>query len=653
MLLAERKTWLPRERELLRSCGVIIDAPSDYADKREQYNLKFWNDRFIIDGVRIANADEVPFMIDWDTRQLVTKNERISLRPRELKYLKKHKFGTLFIFQGPTGPLFTMIIFQGVKGEGKIVNEELRELNGSHSSNVLYTANENGNVTSREWKWAIEALAQRTLVQRGCTKSPEQWQKVFVLYVDGYSVHVSKAAAREFYQRFGIVIRTLPVGSSHIMQPVDHNYGVLYKNIFRDMMLRFDAGIEMMAQFARKEIVNKKKWRELVIRIISDIVAMVCDCLGRARVSVWICSDLNKMWSDLNIVVVQMEQPQYLRLHLMSWVNCGFHLPADGSRDDDPNSIVVGHWHCLYNNPWPEELSTEALQQTFCKVVNAQGRLSVPVHDTRRPERIDWECLDDSEPKEFQDDPKVRAIMYALEQWNEKRVKEFNHRLQQDLTQRENPMPTNGFFLETTGVLALTTMFNEKYGESEGERVLFNDILGLPVFSRKGQIVTMPKTKGKWDWRGVPSGRRLCMRADTALQRITRSETLKSQQIGSRTTVSRHNVAAMVEEDVLFVVNVLHDGDVPMGFDDVRDLVYERSLRKRSRGSQADDRDIAAMNHARRNGSEIGYSLQGEERWYILFQVEVEQRMLDVTRPGAWPADAGKMTVRFVTMYPQ
>lgn len=275
-LLERRRTWLPVERDFLKKAKILIPTPEDYQSNAHRYNLVFGNRSFILLGDRIVNGDEVPFSIDWDTRQLVPskgKSRRISLKPRSITYMNKYKFGTLLIFQTPNGPLLTVLIFQGGE-EG--VREELRELSGSDSSHLVYTANKYGCINTAVWKFALRALAQRTTTVRGVTKDSRDWKHALAVYVDNHKSHVNQEVCEWAHRELGLIIRTLPAGSSHIMQAVDQNYGILYKNKFKEKVLAMDHGLEMLREITAETWVNKPKWRQLCVRFMSDIVDEVC-----------------------------------------------------------------------------------------------------------------------------------------------------------------------------------------------------------------------------------------------------------------------------------------------------------------------------------------------------------------------------------------
>lgn len=275
-LLVMRVGWLPTERVFLKRAKILIPAPSDYKQLAAQYSVQIWNSSFFILGDRVLNGDEVPFTINWDTKQLVSAMERISLAPRTIPYLTKYKFGTLLIFMTPNGPLLTVLIFQGGE-EG--VRGDLKNMAMSDSSHLIATANKKGCINTAVWKFAVHALAQRTTTVRGVTKDSDEWKYAIALYVDNHKSHVNEEVARWAYKRFGIVIRTMPSKTSHILQAVDQNYGVLYKNQFRERVLELDAGVNMLSQLTDELEVCKPKWREICVRIMSDIVAEVCVCV--------------------------------------------------------------------------------------------------------------------------------------------------------------------------------------------------------------------------------------------------------------------------------------------------------------------------------------------------------------------------------------
>ena len=272
-LCQTRVSWLPPERDFLQKSNIMILAPDDYQEDPDKYDIKFSNGEFCFFGDRIINGDEVPFEVDWAARQLVTSTERISVAPKMLKYMTKYRFGTLLIFMSPNGPVLTVVIFR--KG-GSGVRQQLRDLDRDTSSHVVATATESGNIDSVVWEFALEQLAIRTKTVRGVTNHASKWKHAVALYVDNHASHLNERIARMAFEKWGIVIRPLIKNSSNIMQAVDQNYGVLYKETFKRLMNAVDSSIRIVSGISEEVTCSKPEWRALCIRFISQIVNAVC-----------------------------------------------------------------------------------------------------------------------------------------------------------------------------------------------------------------------------------------------------------------------------------------------------------------------------------------------------------------------------------------
>ena len=275
MLLEARLEWLPREREWLTKAGILVPLSDVHAHSKNNYTIKIGMQNFIIDGHRLCNADEVPFTIDWDRKQLIVRGERVSLRPSVLKFLTKYKMGTVLIFMTPCGPEMVVLIFQdGEKG----VRQKLQNLTGSDSSCVVCTSNSAGCINTKVWEWSLECLARRTRKKRGHqkgTSTGQKWRFPYVVYVDNHNSHLNKRVARQALEKYGIAIRPLIANTSHVMQPVDQNYGILYKQMFKKDVLWICNDLERMASMNCLVKFDRQKWRELCVRVLTQIASKV------------------------------------------------------------------------------------------------------------------------------------------------------------------------------------------------------------------------------------------------------------------------------------------------------------------------------------------------------------------------------------------
>lgn len=91
--MAARPKFLENERPFLKKLGIIRERPRHYDPKthHEVWDWRNWK----IDGDLLVNFDEVPFSVDYDSKQLVMGNERISMTRTALKRLQKYREGML------------------------------------------------------------------------------------------------------------------------------------------------------------------------------------------------------------------------------------------------------------------------------------------------------------------------------------------------------------------------------------------------------------------------------------------------------------------------------------------------------------------------------------------------------------------------------
>lgn len=91
-----RPPYLGIERPFWRLVDVLCSVPDGYeSDEHEE----IWDEdspNEILDGSRVGNYDEVPYVVNWSRKQLVLMTgERLALSQVALKRLKKYKEGTI------------------------------------------------------------------------------------------------------------------------------------------------------------------------------------------------------------------------------------------------------------------------------------------------------------------------------------------------------------------------------------------------------------------------------------------------------------------------------------------------------------------------------------------------------------------------------
>ena len=70
--------YLRKERAFRRQIGVIVQKPDDY----DEWHEEIWDDENVTeiwDGARELNLDEVPFIMDMTSKQIVSRRERKSV----------------------------------------------------------------------------------------------------------------------------------------------------------------------------------------------------------------------------------------------------------------------------------------------------------------------------------------------------------------------------------------------------------------------------------------------------------------------------------------------------------------------------------------------------------------------------------------------
>lgn len=272
MYVEARKDWLNQERKFLEAVGLLIRAPDDYDHEQANlWDLKFGNGEFCINGQLLINEDEVPFTVNWDTRQLCFGNERVSVTPSVWKYIKKYRMGTLLIFTSPLGPVLTVMVFKD--GEAG-VRQKLKHMKGC-TPKVMFTSNAKGTINKFVWKLALQALAMATRDIRGAIKSDFSWKYALVLYVDNHSTHLDKVIAEWARYNFGIFVRCLLRNASHIGQPVDFAIGRTYKTDWKSGVLNLLSNVQMMHNMCIGVAIDRQKWREVCIRMLAETLHKV------------------------------------------------------------------------------------------------------------------------------------------------------------------------------------------------------------------------------------------------------------------------------------------------------------------------------------------------------------------------------------------
>ena len=229
-----RPQFWANERPFLKRIGVIRRRPQGYdpLTHREIWETANWK----VDGKMVINFDEVPYTLDYTTKQLVARGERITLTKNAFKRLQKYRQGTIGMFVTPFEVLCIVIIYR--KAGGPLVQHRLKHLEHTDNSKVFMMGSEKGTMNRKLWPHALKALADCTKERRGTADLVDgDWKYGVVLYVDSYAVHLDRKLALEFAEKYGIFIRPLLRNASHLMQPVDRNIGVAFKSRYKHILM--------------------------------------------------------------------------------------------------------------------------------------------------------------------------------------------------------------------------------------------------------------------------------------------------------------------------------------------------------------------------------------------------------------------------------
>ena len=91
-----RAPWLRIERIQRRILKIIISRPPGYDNNPEGY-AEIWPDgvQEIWDMMREYNIDEIPFVMELKSKQIVRFGEQARLSKNNIQYLNKYRQGTL------------------------------------------------------------------------------------------------------------------------------------------------------------------------------------------------------------------------------------------------------------------------------------------------------------------------------------------------------------------------------------------------------------------------------------------------------------------------------------------------------------------------------------------------------------------------------
>ena len=251
---------------------MVRQRPPNYDPRthREKWENADWK----LDGKLMVNFDEIPYSIDWDTKQLVAAGERISLNRTAFDRLKKYREGTIGMFMTPFEVLMIVIIYR--KAGGPQVRERLRTLEQTDNSNVFMLGTEKGTMNAEMWPKCLKALAECTKERRGTVEEHgEDWKYAIALYVDSFAVHLNRQVALDTALRYGIFIRPLLRNASHLMQPVDRNVGICFKNKYKSRLLQYNYDFLHMLSLNIEFTVSVEKYTQMCTGALNTVFLQV------------------------------------------------------------------------------------------------------------------------------------------------------------------------------------------------------------------------------------------------------------------------------------------------------------------------------------------------------------------------------------------
>lgn len=319
-------------------------------------------------------------------------------------------------------------------------------------------------------------------------------------------------------------------------------------------------------------------------------------------------------------------------MHAQAFANMGLLLPLNGRRDGDLDTLSLGHGRRLIDGDECPTQRAVVLRQSWSKVPNPSGTIDILCPHTPKSLDVDWTHLLAKDQVQEQVDPKLHSIQRALRKWNRNHIECFKSALARDITDRTEPLPVAGCALELADVMAMSKMFNSKFGTPHGEKKLFCDILGLPTYTAKGDILFAAR-KGATlvNWKELSTTSGACIAKDAAIRRVL----MDVDALNARATVSIRQLTVAgavervsVERDI--VAMLLHQQRLPNEWQRMKSAVYVRTLWKPSAGQQPTAEQLTRLNESRMLGIELGFTWEEYSVWYNRLQREVEERMLDV-----------------------
>ena len=459
--VAQRVKYMAKERAFRKKIEVIVKRPVGYQRK---YDIEVWNDgeQYKWDAKREFNGDEVPFIIDMDSKQIVSEGERASVLKKGLQRTGKYRQGTLFILTFFKGILFVVIIFPN---GGKVVAAKLAKLIGNLKTKVYWVCSESGSMTTPIWVKVMTILQNRTKGLRGCLKqNGSDWKKAIVLNIDNYKVHLNVQIASEYAKKYGIFIRCLLKNASHLQQPIDQHIGLLLKKRIKEGIQQWLIKSNIVRQHNINFKITAQKWREMVVSFVKKGVK-------------------------------DLDDRKYLNVFVLAWWNYGLYLNLDGNEDGDVNTL-----HIEQNNKLTDIEKLLRTKECIRKVQIRRNKNGLfernwdskyEIYEFQKMVYNINKACENSNVQKNQDDINLIYLKYDLARLNEKKLVKFMDEFKGDWTNNDNPMPDTGDMISPYEVLSLRKIYMS-HGDDQMVVDLFTKDLGIPMRDDHANITHLP-----------------------------------------------------------------------------------------------------------------------------------------------------------------
>lgn len=153
---------MKKEREFWEQIGIIIKKPYYYTRALFEELWLDSDEDVKIDGARLFNVDELPWIIDIEHGNVSARDEETSLNCTALRELSKYRKGTIVLVTNCFMILFIMVIFR-IESGGALVLEFMNGMwSGNLGTRMVWTATESGSLTASAWELLMRTFASMT-----------------------------------------------------------------------------------------------------------------------------------------------------------------------------------------------------------------------------------------------------------------------------------------------------------------------------------------------------------------------------------------------------------------------------------------------------------------------------------------------------------